>query len=152
MIDDVYEFSAPRFFDFIIGETKEEMQTAENWFDSAICYASSPFMPRIKEGRSIQIESLCDFGHVGNTSKVEGSVKNENDDSVKAVSQIEESSSSNNVAVKEEQTSVAVTETTISRDCSKDCVGGNNTVLVLQISLKVGYIVCKNLTIVTIFP
>ncbi|KAL5730452.1 hypothetical protein ACHQM5_003269 [Ranunculus cassubicifolius] len=128
MIDDVYEFSAPRFFDFIIGETKEEMQTAENWFDSAICYAPSPFMPRIKEGRSIQIESLCDFGDVGNTSMVEGSsVKNENDDSVKAVSQVEESSSSNNVvAVKEEEKSVAVTETTISR-LSSEVVGGTET-------------------------
>lgn len=32
MIDEAYEFSAPKFFDFIVGETQEEMREAELWF------------------------------------------------------------------------------------------------------------------------
>lgn len=41
MIDEVYEFSAPRFFDFIQGETKEEMQRAELWFETTLSHAPS---------------------------------------------------------------------------------------------------------------
>ncbi|KAA8524340.1 hypothetical protein F0562_010763 [Nyssa sinensis] len=61
MIDDAYEFSAPRFFDFINGESEEDMCKAELWFETSLSYAPSPFMPRIKTGRSVQLESLCDF-------------------------------------------------------------------------------------------
>ncbi|KAJ0052364.1 hypothetical protein Pint_02297 [Pistacia integerrima] len=61
MIDETYEFSAPRFFDFIKGESDEEMQKAELWFDKALSYAPSPFMPRIKTDRSFTVESLCNF-------------------------------------------------------------------------------------------
>ncbi|KAK2988497.1 hypothetical protein RJ640_014510 [Escallonia rubra] len=61
MIDEPYEFSAPRFFDFIEGETEEERRKAELWFDTALSYAPSPFMQRIKTGRSVKLESLCDF-------------------------------------------------------------------------------------------
>ncbi|EXB44629.1 hypothetical protein L484_010320 [Morus notabilis] len=61
MIDDAYEFSAPRFFDFIKGESEEDKRRAELWFDSALTYAPSPFMPRIRTGRSFTIESLCNF-------------------------------------------------------------------------------------------
>ncbi|XP_031255373.1 protein TPX2 isoform X2 [Pistacia vera] len=61
MIDETYEFSAPRFFDFIKGESDEEMQKAELWFDKALSYAPSPFMPRIKTDRSFKVESLCNF-------------------------------------------------------------------------------------------
>lgn len=41
MIDEAYEFSAPRFYDFIKGETEEEVIKAELWFDSALTYAPS---------------------------------------------------------------------------------------------------------------
>lgn len=41
MIDDAYEFSAPRFFDFIEGESEEDKRRAELWFDSALTYAPS---------------------------------------------------------------------------------------------------------------
>uniref|UniRef100_A0A5B7AV34 Protein TPX2 n=1 Tax=Davidia involucrata TaxID=16924 RepID=A0A5B7AV34_DAVIN len=61
IIDETYEFSAPRFFDFINGESEEDMRKAELWFDTALSCAPSPFMPRIKTGRSVQLESLCDF-------------------------------------------------------------------------------------------
>ncbi|KAH7576964.1 hypothetical protein JRO89_XS01G0183400 [Xanthoceras sorbifolium] len=61
MIDEAYEFSAPRFFDFIKGESEEETRKAELWFDSALAYAPSPCMPRIKTDRSFKVESLCNF-------------------------------------------------------------------------------------------
>ncbi|KAF6141930.1 hypothetical protein GIB67_037898 [Kingdonia uniflora] len=61
MFDETYEFSAPGYFDFFNGETEEEKQRAELWFDTALSYAPSPFMPKIKAARSIKIETLCDF-------------------------------------------------------------------------------------------
>ncbi|PHU06283.1 hypothetical protein BC332_22772 [Capsicum chinense] len=60
VMDDDYEFSAPKY-DFINGETEEEKRKAELWFENEINYAPSPFMQRIKSGRTIQLESLCDF-------------------------------------------------------------------------------------------
>lgn len=41
MIDEAYEFSAPRFYDFMVGETEEEVRKAEMWFESACSYAPS---------------------------------------------------------------------------------------------------------------
>ncbi|KAL1355885.1 hypothetical protein HN51_007848 [Arachis hypogaea] len=61
MINETYEFSAPRFFDFINGETEEDERRAQLWFDTALSYAPSPFMPKIKAGRSITVDTLCDF-------------------------------------------------------------------------------------------
>ncbi|XP_049413557.1 protein TPX2 [Solanum stenotomum] len=61
MIDEIYEFSAPRFFDFIDGETGEDMRKAELWFEITSSYAPSPCMPRIKTNRSVQVEIPCDF-------------------------------------------------------------------------------------------
>ncbi|MCE2056107.1 hypothetical protein HAX54_044055, partial [Datura stramonium] len=63
--DEIYEFSAPRFYDFINGETEEDMRKAELWFDITSSYAPSPCMPRIKTSRSVQVEIPCDFteGH-----------------------------------------------------------------------------------------
>ncbi|XP_055809303.1 protein TPX2-like isoform X2 [Solanum dulcamara] len=61
VMDDDYEFSAPRFYDFINGETEEDKNKAELWFETSISYAPSPFMQRIKSGRTVQLESLCDF-------------------------------------------------------------------------------------------
>ncbi|XP_019701679.1 protein TPX2 [Elaeis guineensis] len=68
-IDEAYEFCAPRFFDFINEETDEEIRKAERWFETSLSYAPSPFMPKIKEGRSIKIETLCDFGNVDQVQK-----------------------------------------------------------------------------------
>ncbi|KAB2042297.1 hypothetical protein ES319_D02G205800v1 [Gossypium barbadense] len=62
MIDEIYEFSAPRFFDFIKGESEEETREAELWFETALSYAPSPSMVKIKAGnRSVHVESLCNF-------------------------------------------------------------------------------------------
>ncbi|KAL2328189.1 hypothetical protein Fmac_021616 [Flemingia macrophylla] len=61
VVDDTYEFSAPRFFNFVNGESDEEAHQAELWFDTALSYGPSPFMPKIKTARSITVDSLCDF-------------------------------------------------------------------------------------------
>lgn len=69
MIDETYEFSAPHFFDFTNGETEEDQRKAELWFESALSYGPSPFMARIKTGRSIKVEALCDFGEAEASQK-----------------------------------------------------------------------------------
>ncbi|KAJ9550339.1 hypothetical protein OSB04_014384 [Centaurea solstitialis] len=61
VIDAEYEFSAPKFFDFILGETEDQMREAQLWFDTALTYAPSPFMHKVKTTRAVQLESLCDF-------------------------------------------------------------------------------------------
>ncbi|KAK9004607.1 hypothetical protein V6N11_042070 [Hibiscus sabdariffa] len=61
-IDELYEFSAPCFFDFMKGESEEETHNAELWFQTALSYAPSPFMARIKAAsRSFNVEGLCNF-------------------------------------------------------------------------------------------
>ncbi|OMO62772.1 TPX2 protein family [Corchorus capsularis] len=70
MIDELYEFSAPRFFDFVRGESEEDRRTAELWFETALSYAPSPCMARIKTGsRCFQMESLCSFSEADQTQK-----------------------------------------------------------------------------------
>ncbi|KAI3795295.1 hypothetical protein L1987_37946 [Smallanthus sonchifolius] len=61
IIDDDYEFCAPKFFDFIEGETEDQIREAQLWFDTALTYAPSPFMHKIKTTRTVQLDSLCDF-------------------------------------------------------------------------------------------
>lgn len=41
-IDEKYEFLAPRFFDFLAGETPEETAEAERWFQISASYLPSP--------------------------------------------------------------------------------------------------------------
>ncbi|KAL0926738.1 hypothetical protein M5K25_002983 [Dendrobium thyrsiflorum] len=59
--DETYEFSAPRFFDFLKKETEEEIQEAERWFETSLSYGPSPFMPKIRKGRPV-IDCPCDIG------------------------------------------------------------------------------------------
>ncbi|KAF7144706.1 hypothetical protein RHSIM_Rhsim04G0070200 [Rhododendron simsii] len=68
--DDAYEFSAPRFFDFISKETENDKRRSEIWFDSSISYAPSPFLPKIETTRSVQVESLLDLGEAEQSCKV----------------------------------------------------------------------------------
>ncbi|KAF3793411.1 TPX2 protein [Nymphaea thermarum] len=60
-IDEIYEFSAPRFFDFVVGETEEEIRQAQQWFEVTRSYAPSPFMLRIKTSRKVDMDSTCNF-------------------------------------------------------------------------------------------
>ncbi|CAN0915106.1 Protein TPX2 [Linum grandiflorum] len=69
LIDEIYEFSAPRFFDFTKSESDEDARKAELWFDNTLSYAPSPLMPRIKTGRSFKVESLCDFTEADEITK-----------------------------------------------------------------------------------
>lgn len=41
LIDQTYEFLAPRWFDFVNGETEDEARRAELWFQSALSCAPS---------------------------------------------------------------------------------------------------------------
>lgn len=41
IVDDTYEFLAPRFFDFTKGESDDDRRKAELWFDCALAYAPS---------------------------------------------------------------------------------------------------------------
>ncbi|KVI04341.1 hypothetical protein Ccrd_017348 [Cynara cardunculus var. scolymus] len=72
VIDAEYEFSAPKFFDFILGETEDQMREAQLWFDTALTYAPSPFMHKVKTTRAVQLESLCDFTEPGISQKEPG--------------------------------------------------------------------------------
>ncbi|XP_078433505.1 targeting protein for XKLP2 isoform X2 [Wolffia australiana] len=64
-IDDLYEFRAPKFFDFLNGETVEQIEKAELWFETALSYAQSPFINGVKGRRSYKQESICcDFGEI----------------------------------------------------------------------------------------
>ncbi|KAE8679961.1 Protein TPX2 [Hibiscus syriacus] len=61
-IHELYEFSAPCFFDFMKGESEEKRRNAELWFETALSYAPSTFMDRIKAAsRSFHVEGLCIF-------------------------------------------------------------------------------------------
>ncbi|KAJ1291031.1 hypothetical protein BS78_02G288300 [Paspalum vaginatum] len=61
-IDEAYEFSAPKFFDFTNDETEEAIRAAESWFEAALSYAPSPFNHRIKGSRAeSKVAVLCDF-------------------------------------------------------------------------------------------
>ncbi|CAK7322742.1 unnamed protein product [Dovyalis caffra] len=70
LVDETYEFSAPKFYDFAKGESDEDSRNAELWFDVTESYAPSPFMPRIKTGRSFKVETLCDFSKEDQLQKV----------------------------------------------------------------------------------
>ncbi|KAI0527384.1 hypothetical protein KFK09_002984 [Dendrobium nobile] len=60
-VDETYEFSAPRFFDFLNKETEVQIQEAERWFETSLSYGPSPFMPKIRKGRPV-IDCPCDIG------------------------------------------------------------------------------------------
>ncbi|KAG0483961.1 hypothetical protein HPP92_012045 [Vanilla planifolia] len=69
--DDNYEFSAPRFFDFLTKETEEQISKAERWFESSLSDPPSPFMPKIRVERLVQMDCSCEFGEVENAQKPE---------------------------------------------------------------------------------
>ncbi|RZC65330.1 hypothetical protein C5167_009021 [Papaver somniferum] len=84
VIDEIYEFSAPKFFDFNNGESEADVRLAEMWFETALSYAPSPFMPRIKTGRSESIQvSLCDFSNAEDLTKVAGKSDHTNGSTLK---------------------------------------------------------------------
>ncbi|CAA0816222.1 Protein TPX2 [Striga hermonthica] len=75
MVDELYEFSAPRFYDFLGEETEDDVRKAELWFEKARPYAPSPFMPRIKANRNVQHQILCNFDEAEQMQKAPESSK-----------------------------------------------------------------------------
>ncbi|KAH6833906.1 targeting protein for XKLP2 [Perilla frutescens var. hirtella] len=76
MIDEAYEFSAPRFHDFMSEETDEDVRKAELWFDNARAYAPSPCMPRIRATRTAVQQILCNFNEEEQMQKAARSSEN----------------------------------------------------------------------------
>ncbi|XP_044965658.1 protein TPX2 isoform X1 [Hordeum vulgare subsp. vulgare] len=61
-VDEAYEYRAPKYFDFVVDETEDDIRAAERWFQAGASHAPSPFAPRIKESRAeVKIDALCDF-------------------------------------------------------------------------------------------
>lgn len=58
-VDLEYEFSAPHYYDFERGETEEEAQRAEQWFEYATSgnYEASPYVAKIKERETLSDET-----------------------------------------------------------------------------------------------
>lgn len=90
IIDEIYEFCAPRFFDFLKVESDDDVRRAELWFHTALSYAPSPFMPKIKAGRSITVDTLCDFSEADNMPKAEDRVLESNTQPQSIISKVKE--------------------------------------------------------------
>ncbi|WJX50936.1 hypothetical protein P8452_37179 [Trifolium repens] len=122
IIDETYEFSAPRFFDFMKGESDDEIRRAELWFHTALSYAPSPFMPKIKAGRSITVDTLCDFSEADNhmpkmSANVEDNVSKSNTQSESMTSKIKE----HDEAKEEKLTTVSQVISTNKKDDAPSC-------------------------------
>ncbi|KAL1199596.1 Protein TPX2 [Cardamine amara subsp. amara] len=96
LIDEGYEFTAPQWYDFFLnGETKGDKKRSEIWFESALSYAPSPSIFRIKARRSFKVESMCSFNE-----------EEEEDKSLKATKEsFEQVAVSSNLTKKEEECS-----------------------------------------------
>ncbi|XP_042494669.1 protein TPX2 [Macadamia integrifolia] len=134
MIDETYEFSAPRYFDFINGESEEEKGKAELWFESALSYAPSPFMPRIKTGRSVHIEALCNFSDAEQMQKATGSSETSTASHTTAPadnsSRLESELVSLETTKEEEKRTTPIEEVSLSKKSSEDlCIQQKESVL-----------------------
>ncbi|KAM1717965.1 hypothetical protein ACFX11_025736 [Malus domestica] len=166
IVDETYEFSAPRFFDFTKDESDDDRLKAELWFDCALAYAPSPFMPKIKTGRSLTIESMCDFSEAEKMEKVnlESSSDLKADDKLsmetKPQSEImpaealkdDDKCTSGNGSVLDTKSSIKKTDLTNGKETSKPiiqvetvactprhddkCISGNGSVLGAVSSIK----------------
>lgn len=85
-VDETFEFCAPFFFDFLNKETEEQIREAERWFETSLSDAPSPFMPKIKVGRSVKIDGPCDFGDVEKTHEKETEIAEACEQGVEKVS------------------------------------------------------------------
>ncbi|VVA89863.1 unnamed protein product [Arabis nemorensis] len=115
MIDQTYEFLAPRWFDFVNGETEDEARRAELWFQSALSCAPSPSVPRIKARRSFKVETMCNF----NEEEEEKPLKDKEPSEPVAATISSQSEPNISEAKKEEVISLAE-ESTIKSSHNKD--------------------------------
>ncbi|KAG9445106.1 hypothetical protein H6P81_016446 [Aristolochia fimbriata] len=64
-----YEFDAPRYFDFVRGESPEEVREAELWFRTAPSYPPSPYVAKLN-ARGVLTESTNTY-HSSNDAATE---------------------------------------------------------------------------------
>ncbi|PRQ49945.1 putative TPX2 central domain-containing protein [Rosa chinensis] len=140
MIDEIYEFSAPRFFDFIKDETDDDKINAELWFDSATAYAPSPFMPRIKTGRSFTVESMCDFTEAENMQKnLESSSADDDSTETKTESKITPELKEETIPTEAKEENSTRQANMISADkVEEKCTIDDGSVLATAVSLNKG--------------
>ncbi|XP_021715975.1 protein TPX2-like [Chenopodium quinoa] len=148
VIDQTYEFSAPRFYDFINGESEEDTRNAELWFQSALSHAPSPFMLRIKASRSVQLSSLCDFGDVQTTTQASESHKPTTESSVSSEvfsSKLDQISSGQHMGMPGERNEnsdpnlISSQQISIPAEvsCEKNCKEDSSTVTVVAPDVKI---------------
>ena len=61
LVDETYEFSAPKFYDFVKGESDEDSRNAELWFDVTASYAPSRMCHFLFVDDTFCFFSLCFF-------------------------------------------------------------------------------------------
>ena len=61
LVDEAYEFSAPKFYDFVKGESDEDSRNAELWFDVTASYAPSRMCHFLFVDDTFCFFSLCFF-------------------------------------------------------------------------------------------
>ncbi|KFK42722.1 targeting protein for xklp2 [Arabis alpina] len=131
MIDQTYEFLAPRWFDFVNGETEDEARRAELWFQSALSCAPSPSVPRIKARRSFKVETMCNFNEEDEQEE-EKSLKDK-EPSEAVVATIPSQSKPNVSEAKKEEVLSLTEASTIkasdnnSKDADASCLGDATT-------------------------
>ncbi|CAH8251063.1 unnamed protein product [Arabidopsis lyrata] len=121
MVDETYEFLAPRWFDFLNGETEDESRRAELWFQSALSCAPSPSVPRIKARRSFKVEAMCNF------NEDEEEIPLKDNEPLEPVAAIVSSQSEPSEAKKEEVAPIKASTIKPSRNSSKDAEVNNKT-------------------------
>lgn len=57
-IDPAWEFTAPKYHDFLIQETEDERVSAELWFAKTMCYSASRKNYKFPRGM-VWLHSLC---------------------------------------------------------------------------------------------
>lgn len=134
IIDEIYEFCAPRFFDFLKGESDDDVRRAELWFHTALSYAPSPFMPKIKAGRSITVDTLCDFSEADNMPKAEDRVLESNTQPQSIISNVKE----DDRAEEEKLTIASHMNSTIKKEDAPCCEAEENNSTSLEDADAVG--------------
>ncbi|XP_024545603.1 protein TPX2 [Selaginella moellendorffii] len=61
VLDPKYEFSAPRYHDFVAGESKMDIDEAEHWFESARGYEDSPHADKANGSEAVPSSAMDDI-------------------------------------------------------------------------------------------
>ncbi|CAF1923604.1 hypothetical protein Bca4012_069652 [Brassica carinata] len=126
IVDQTYEFLAPRWFDFVNGETEDEARRAELWFASALSCAPSPSVPRIKARRCFKVETMCNFNEEEEEDK---RIKDKEEPSEPVAATIASQPESDIIseAIKEEVDTTEASTIKPTHSRSKDAADASNT-------------------------